>query len=49
MLEVECSAQKALNLALAAKDEKFAQEIKKWLDIYKRMNISPRENNNESN
>ncbi len=34
------STQKALDLALAAGDEKFVQEIKKWLDIYKHLSSS---------
>jgi hypothetical protein len=42
------STQKALDLALAAGDKKFAQEIKKWLDIYKHLSNSSRENDNES-
>jgi len=34
-------AQKALDLARAAGDKKLAQEIKKWLDIYKQLSRSP--------
>ncbi len=33
--------EKALTLANAAGDVKFAQEIKKWLDIYKKLSNSP--------
>ena len=40
------SAQKALDLARAAGDKKFAQEIKKWLDIYKQLS-EPLKNNNK--
>ena len=35
-------AQKALNLAQAAGDQKFAQEIKKWLELFKQQSASPR-------
>jgi tetratricopeptide (TPR) repeat protein len=41
------SAQKALDLAHAAGDKKFAQEIKKWLDIYKQLSEPLKNNNNE--
>jgi len=34
------SAQKALDLARAAGDEKFMQEIEKWLKIYKQLSSS---------
>ena len=43
------SAQKAHNLALAAGDKRFIQEIKKWLDIYRNLSNSQRENNDKSN
>ncbi|MCP4612867.1 MAG: tetratricopeptide repeat protein [Planctomycetes bacterium] len=33
--------EKAFRLAQAVGDEKFTQEIKKWLDIYKRLSNSP--------
>ncbi|NQT00405.1 MAG: tetratricopeptide repeat protein [Planctomycetes bacterium] len=36
------SAQKALDLAHAAGDQKLTQKIKKWLDIYKQLSNSPR-------
>jgi len=38
--EAAQSAQKALDLAQAAGDKEFAQEIKKWLKIYKELNSS---------
>jgi tetratricopeptide (TPR) repeat protein len=43
------SAQKAHDLAIAAGDKRFIQEIKKWLDIYRNLSNSQRENNDESN
>ena len=33
--------EKAFRLAQAVGDEKFTQEIKKWLDIYKQLSNSP--------
>jgi tetratricopeptide (TPR) repeat protein len=45
--QASLSAQKALDLARAAGDNKFAQEIKKWLDIYKQLNEPLKNKNNE--
>jgi len=42
--EAEQSASKALDLARAAGDKAFAQEIKKWLEIYKELNDSVKTN-----
>jgi len=39
--------EKALTPANAIGDAKFAQEIKKWLDIYKHLGSSTGEDNNE--
>jgi len=39
--QASLSAQKALDLAHAAGDQKLAQEIKKWLELFKQQSGSP--------
>jgi len=45
--QASLSAQNALDLARAAGDKKFAQEIKKWLDTYNQLSESMKKSDNK--